>query len=146
MTNTLQSQAHVRWDCTFHIVFAPKYRKKLLFGSIRKFLGQIFRELSRQKGIEIVEGTIKPDHVHMMLRIPPKYSVASIVGFLKGKSAIRIHNQFSPRKSVTQKEFWARGYFVRTTGLDQQMVEEYIRRQIEDDQNNDGNPQMEFKW
>lgn len=128
------------------MVFAPKYRKKVLFGSIRKFLGQIFRELSRQKGIEIVEGTIKADHVHMMLRIPPKYSVASIVGFLKGKSAIRIHNQFSRKKSVTQKEFWARGYFVRTTGLDQQMVEEYIRRQIEDDQHNDNDPQMEFKW
>ena len=146
MTNTLHSQSHVRWDCTYHIVFAPKYRKKILFGSIRKFLGQIFRELSRQKGINIVQGTIKADHVHMMLRIPPKYSVSSILGFLKGKSAIRIHNQFSKKKSVTQKEFWARGYFVRTTGLDQQMVEEYIRRQIEDDQNTDSNPQMEFKW
>jgi putative transposase len=146
MTNTLHSQAHVRWDCTYHIVFAPKYRKKVLFGVIRNALGQIFRELTRQKGIEIVQGTIKPDHVHMMLRIPPKHSVASIVGFLKGKSAILLHNRFAKKKSVTQKEFWARGYFVRTTGLDQKMAEEYIRKQIEDDQQNDGNPQMEFQW
>ncbi len=131
MTNTLHSQAHVRWDCTYHVVFAPKYRKKVLFGTTRNALGSIFRELARQKGIEIVEGTIKPDHVHMMLRIPPKHSVASMIGFLKGKSAILLHNRFAKKKSVTQKTFWARGYFVRTTGLDQQMVEEYypIRRQ-----------------
>jgi putative transposase len=128
------------------VVFAPKYRKKVLFGIVRTDLGKIFRELARQKHIEIVEGTIKIDHVHMMLRIPPKHSVASIVGFLKGKSAILLHNRFAKKKSIFQKEFWARGYFVRTTGLDQEMVREYIRKQIEDDQQSDDNPQMEFKW
>ncbi len=146
MPNTLHSQAHVRWDCTYHVVFAPKYRKKVLFGMVRNVLGQIFRGLARQKGIEVVQGTLKIDHVHMMLRIPPKHSVASIIGFLKGKSAILLHNRFAKKKSIFQKEFWARGYFVRTTGLDQQMVEDYIRKQIEDDQDQDGNPQMEFQW
>ena len=146
MPQFYKSQSHVRWDCSYHVVFAPKYRKKILFGHVRDSLRDIFKKLAKQKGIEIIEGTVKPDHVHMMLSIPPKYSVSDIIGFLKGKSAIALHNRFSSRKSVTQKSFWARGYFVRTTGLDQQMVEEYIRKQQDDDRNLDGDPQLDLKW
>jgi putative transposase len=146
MSSTTISQSHVRWDCVYHIVIVPKYRKKQLYGQVRQRIREIVRDLLRQKNIEIVEGTVKPDHVHMVLRIPPRFSVAAIMGFLKGKSAIRLHNEFSKKKSVTQKSFWARGYFVRTIGLDQQMVEEYVRRQTEDDKMQDNNPQMEFSW
>ena len=146
MPTTINAQHHVRWDCTYHVVFGPKYRKKKLYDAVRKELEEILRKLAKQKRITIVEGTIKADHVHMMLSIPPKLSVSEVVGFLKGKSAICLHNQFAKRKSCFHKTFWARGYFVRTTGLDQQQVEEYIRRQSEDDRINDGNPQMEFQW
>jgi len=146
MPTTINAQNHVRWDCTYHVVFAPKYRKKKLYGAVQRELGEIFRKLAKQKRINIVEGTIKADHVHMMLSIPPKLSVAEVIGFLKGKSAILLHNQFAKRKSCFHKAFWARGYFVRTTGLDQQEVENYIKRQSEDDRINDGNPQMEFQW
>ena len=144
--NIISTQAHVRWDCTYHVVIIPKYRKKVLYDQVRQRAGEIIRDLAKQKQIEVIEGTAKPDHIHMVLRIPPRYSVASIIGFLKGKSAIRLHNEFSQKKSVTQKSFWARGYFVRTTGIDQEIVEEYVRRQDEDDKHNDHNPQMDFNW
>ena len=146
MSHTTTSQSHVQWDCVYHIVIVPKYRKKQLFGQVRQRTGQIIRELLKQKHIEMIEGTIKPDHIHMVLRIPPRFSVANVMGFLKGKTAIRLHNEFSNRKSVTQKSFWARGYFVRTIGLDQQMVEEYVRRQYEEDKCQDNNPQLDFSW
>ena len=144
--NTLSTQAHVRWDCTYHVVILPKYRKKILYDQVRQRAGEIIRDLAKQKQVQVIEGTAKSDHIHMVLRIPPRYSVASIIGFLKGKSAIRLHNEFSNKKSVTQKSFWARGYFVRTIGLDQKTVEEYVRRQSEDDKYNDHNPQMDFNW
>ena len=146
MSLTTISQSHVKWDCIYHIVIVPKYRKKHLYGQVRKRTGQIIRELLRQKNIEMIEGTAKPDHIHMVLRIPPRFSVSTIMGFLKGKSAIRLHNEFSRKKSVTQKSFWARGYFVRTIGLDQQMVEEYVRKQYEEDRHQDNDPQLDFSW
>jgi putative transposase len=146
MSFTTISQSHVKWDCIYHIVIVPKYRKKHLYGQVGQRLREIIRELLRQKNIEMIEGAVKPDHVHMVLRIPPRFSVSAIMGFLKGKSAIRLHNEFSKKKSVTQKSFWARGYFVRTIGLDQQMVEEYVRKQTEEDKGQDNNPQMEFYW
>jgi putative transposase len=146
MPLTTCSQSHAKWDCVFHVVIVPKYRKKQLYGQVRQRVGQIIRELLRQKNIEMIEGTAKPDHIHMVLRIPPKFSVAMVLGFLKGKSAIRLHNEFSHKKSVTQKSFWARGYFVRTIGLDQQMVEAYVRNQYEEDKNQDNDPRMDFNW
>jgi putative transposase len=146
MSITTFSQSHVKWDCTYHIVIVPKYRKKHLYGQIRQRLGQIIRELLKQKNIEMIEGTIKSDHVHMVLRIPPRFSVSSAMGFLKGKSAIRLHNEFSNKKSVTQKSFWARGYFVRTIGLDQKTVEEYVRKQSEEDRRQDNDPQLDLNW
>ena len=140
------SQSHVKWDCIYHIVIVPKYRKKHLYGQVRRRLREIILDLLRQKNIEMIEGAVKPDHVHMVLRIPPRFSVSTIVGFIKGKSAIRLHNEFSNKKSVTQKSFWARGYFVRTIGLDQEMVEEYVRKQTDEDKYQDNNPQMDFNW
>ena len=144
--NTISTQSHVKWDCTYHIVIVPKYRKKVLYDQVRQRTGEIIRDLAKQKQVQVIEGTAKPDHIHMVLRIPPRYSVSSVIGFLKGKSAIRLHNEFSNKKSVTQKSFWARGYFVRTIGLDQKMVEEYVRKQDEDDKYHDNNPQMDFNW
>ena len=124
-----QSMSHVRWDCKYHVVIVPKYRKKLLFGKLRGQIGPIFRELCRQKGIELLEGHVMPDHVHMCLSIPPKYSVAYTLGFLKGKSAIRIHRQHERSKRVWGMHFWARGYCVSTVGLDEAMIRQYVREQ-----------------
>jgi len=127
-----ESQAHVRWYCRYHIVIIPKYRKKTIFGSLRKEIGSILRELCEQFGLELVEGNAMPDHVHMCLSIPPKYSVANAVGKLKGKSAILIHRRCLGRtKNLTGYHFWARGYCVSTVGLDEANVREYIRKQGE---------------
>ena len=124
-----QSMSHVRWDCKYHVVIIPKYRRKLLFGRLRKQVGPILRDLCRQKGIELVEGHTMPDHVHMCLSIPPKYSVAYTIGFLKGKSAIRIHRQYEQSERVTGMHFWATGYCVSTVGLDEEQIRQYIREQ-----------------
>ena len=125
-----QSQSHVRWYCRYHIVFVPKYRRRSVYGSLRRNIGEIFRELCRQHSVELVEGHAMPDHIHLCLSVPPKYSVANTVGFLKGKSAIRIHREYlGRRKQFTGFHFWARGYCVSTIGLDEQMIREYIRHQ-----------------
>ena len=124
-----QSMSHVRWDCKYHIVFVPKYRKKLLFGRLRRQIGPILRELCQQKGIELLEGHTMPDHVHLCLAIPPKYSVAYTIGFLKGKSAIRIHRQYERSERVYGMHFWAAGYCVSTVGLDEERIRQYIREQ-----------------
>jgi len=134
----MDSQSHVRWECVYHVVIIPKYRKRVLFGHVRSRLREILRELAKRKGIKIIEGNVMIDHVHMMLSIPPKYSVANTLGYLKGKSAIWLHNEFGNRKSIRQKSFWSTGYFVRTIGLDQKMVEIYIRDQEKKDKYNDG--------
>ena len=124
-----QSLSHVRWDCKYHVVIIPKCRRKLLYGGLRNQLGTIFRELCRQKGIELIEGHAMPNHVHICLSIPPKYSVAYTIGFLKGKSAIRIHRQYEQGERVYGKHFWATGYCVSTVGLDEQQIRRYIREQ-----------------
>jgi len=129
-----QSLSHVRWYCRYHVVFVPKYRKRAIFGSLRKAIGGILRQLCEQEGVELVEGHALPDHVHLCLSIPPKYSVANTVGFLKGKAAIRIHREFLGReRNFTGYHFWARGYCVSTLGLDEQVIREYIRNQEEDE-------------
>ena len=129
-----QSLSHVRWYCRYHVVFVPKYRKRAIFGTLRKGIGEILRELCAQEGVELVEGHALPDHVHLGLSIPPKYSVANTVGFLKGKSAIRIHRQYLGReRNFAGYHFWARGYCVSTLGLDEQTIREYIRNQEEDE-------------
>ena len=141
----LNTQSHVRWDCVYHIIIVPKYRKKMLYGGIKEELREILHQLSKQKGIEIIEGHVCPDHVHMVMSIPPKYSVANVLGFLKGKSAIRLHQIHSRKKPLTQKSFWSRGYFVRTVGIDRETAEAYVRDQWKKDQYIEGD-QLDLYW
>ena len=133
-----QSLSHTRWDCKYHVVFIPKRRKKSIFGALRKHLGEVFRELARHKGSEVVEGHLMSDHVHMCISIPPKVAVANVVGYMKGKSAITIARKFMGRaRNFTGEVFWARGYFVSTVGLDEDMVRAYIRHQQNEDERYD---------
>ena len=128
--STFESLSHSRWDCNYHIVFVPKCRKKVLYGRIRKFLGPVFHELARQRNCEIVEGHMVGDHVHMLIRIPPKYSVSEIVGYIKGKSAIAVARNFSGKqKNFAGEKLWARGYAVSTVGFEKKVVQKYIRDQ-----------------
>lgn len=130
-----QSLSHTRWNCKYHVVFIPKRRRKVMFGQLRKHLGTIFHELAKQKGCEIVEGHLMADHVHMCLSIPPKYAVSNVVGFIKGKSAISIVRTFRGKtKNFTGENFWARGFFVSTVGLDEETVRNYIREQEREDE------------
>ena len=129
------SLTHVRWDCKYHVVIVPKYRKKVLYGKSRKRIGDILKDLCRQRGVEVMEGHLMSDHVHMCLKIPPKYSVAFVIGFLKGKSAVRIHRHILGHKRVTGMHFWSRGYCVSTVGLDEKTVRRYIREQKSIDSN-----------
>ena len=124
-----QSLSHVRWECKYHVVFIPKYRRKVLYGKLRRQIGAILRELCRQKGVEVLEGHLMADHVHMCLSIPPKYSVAHTIGFLKGKSAVRVHRDLLRERRMTGLSFWASGYSVSTVGLDEHRVRQYIREQ-----------------
>ena len=125
-----QSQAHVKYYCRYHVVFVPKYRKKSIYGTLRKDIGGIFKDLCRQSGVELIEGHAMGDHVHMLLMIPPKFSVAHTVGFLKGKSAIRIFRDYMrAKRNFTGRHFWARGYCVSTVGLDEEMIRVYIKNQ-----------------
>jgi putative transposase len=124
-----QSLSHVRWECKYHVVFIPKYRQKVLYGRLRRRVGRILRELCEQRGVELLEGHAMPDHVHMCLSIPPKYSVSHTIGFLQGKSAVRIHRELLKKKRMTGLHFWARGYCVSTVGLDEAAVRRYIREQ-----------------
>ena len=129
-----QSLSHAKWDCKYHVIWIPKYRKKAIFGELRKYLGEIFRELARQKECTVIEGHLMPDHVHIMLAIPPKYSVAQVVGFMKGKSAIQIARNFQGRKkNFVGQNFWARGYYVSTVGKDEEAVRAYIQHQEKED-------------
>ena len=125
-----QSQAHVKWDCLYHVVILPKYRRKKIYGQLRKELGKILRDLCRQKDVELVEGHLCPDHVHMLLRVPPRYSIAMIIGFLKGKSAVRVHREVEKiRGCLRGRSFWARGYNVSTVGLNEEQIRKYIQEQ-----------------
>lgn len=133
-----QSLAHTTWNCRYHVVFIPEKRKKVVFDAIRKHLGEVFHELARQKECQIVEGHLMRDHVHMCISIPPKHSVSHVVGYIKGKSAISIARNFKGRaKNFTGESFWARGYFVSTVGLDEDMVRAYIRNQEKADEHYD---------
>ena len=130
----LSSIAHTKWECKYHVVFLPKYRRKALFGELRQHLGLVFRELARQKECKIEEGHLMVNHVHMLISIPPKYSVAQIVGYIKGKSAIHIARTYMGKKqNFVGQNFWARGYFVSTVGRDEEVVREYIRHQETED-------------
>jgi len=132
---TYETLKHTTWECKYHIVFIAKCRKKTLFGQIRRELGPVFRELARQKESEIIEGHLMPDHVHRLISIPPKYSVAQVMGYLKGKSAIHIARVYAGRrKSFVGQQFWARGYWVSTVGRDEVAVRRYIQEQDKEDQ------------
>ena len=130
MTEPYQSLSHSKWNCKYHVVFVPKRRRKTVFGQIRRNLGPIFHELARQKECQILEGHLMTDHVHLCIAIPPKHSVVSVIGFLKGKSAIAIARQFGGRqRNFTGEHFWARGYAVSTVGFELEQVRTYIREQ-----------------
>ncbi len=133
MTNE-QSLAHTKWECKYHVVWVPKYRRKKLFGEIRRELGPVLRELAKHKGSEILEGKMRADHVHMLISIPPKYAVSHVIGYLKGKSAIHIARTFGGRqKNFTGEHFWARGYYVSTVGIDEAALRRYIQQQEDED-------------
>ena len=130
-----RSLNHTKWECKYHVVFIPKCRRKVLYGKIRRDLGGVFHELAKQRESEIVEGHLCLDHVHMLIRIPPKYSVSAVMGYIKGKSAIRAARDFMGRhQSFKGYHFWARGYFVSTVGIDERTIREYIREQEKNDQ------------
>ena len=135
---TYRSLNHTRWTCQYHVVFIPKYRKKRIFGALRTELGAVFRRLAMQKESEIEEGHVMPDHVHMLISIPPKYSVSSVVGYIKGKSAIHIARHHAERqRNFVGQRFWSRGYFVSTVGRDEAVIRRYIRDQEQEDQRQD---------
>ena len=130
----VESLSHTKWECKYHVVWIPKYRKKSLYGELRRYLGSTFRELAMQRESRVMEGHLLPDHVHVLISIPPKYAVAQVVGYLKGKSAIHIARAYMGRKkNFTGQHFWARGYFVSTVGTDEETIREYIRQQEQED-------------
>jgi len=129
-----QSLKHTVWECKYHIVWIPKYRKKVIYRDLRRDLGKILRNLAQQKGCEIIEGHLMSDHVHILISIPPKYRVSEIVGFIKGKSAITIaRTYFGRRKNFTGQHFWARGYHVSTVGRDEAVIRKYIKDQEDEE-------------
>jgi len=129
-----QALNHTQWECKYHVIFIPKYRRKVLYGQLRKHLGEILRRLAEQRESRIEEGHLMADHVHMMISIPPKYSVAQVIGYIKGKSAIHVARVYGERKrNFVGQHFWARGYFVSTVGRDEAVIRKYIQKQeIED--------------
>jgi putative transposase len=130
----IESLAHAKWECKYHVVWIPKYRRKTLYGELRKHLGPVLRELARQRECVVEEGHLNLDHVHMLLSIPPKYAVAQVLGFIKGKSAIHIARTYlGRRQNFTGQHFWARGYYVSTVGRDEATIREYIQKQEADD-------------
>jgi len=132
--NRYETLRHTKWECKYHVVFIPKYRRKSLFSQLRKELGILFKRLAQQKESQIEEGHIMRDHVHMLLSIPPKYAVSQVVGFIKGKSAIHIARSYLGRKrNYVGMHFWARGYFVSTVGRDEKAIREYIKHQEVED-------------
>ena len=130
-----ESLSHTAWDCKYHIVFIPKCRRKALYSQLRKHLGEVFRKLAAQKDSQVEEGHLMPDHVHMLLAIPPKHAVSQVVGFIKGKSAIHLARVYGERKrNFVGQHFWARGYFVSTVGRDEAVIREYIKKQEKEDE------------
>ena len=130
-----ESLSHTMWDCKYHIVFIPKCRRKVLYGQLRVHLGDVFRKLAGQKESRVEEGHLMPDHIHMLLSIPPKYSVSQVIGFIKGKSAIHVARVYGERKrNFVGQHFWARGFFVSTVGRDEAVIREYIKKQEKEDE------------
>ena len=135
MANKTDSLAHTKWMCKYHIVFTPKYRRKIIYNQIRKDIGEIMHELCKYKGVEIIEGHMMPDHVHMLLSIPPRYSVSSVMGYLKGKSALMIFERHANLKyKYGNRHFWCEGYYVSTVGLNEETIKKYIAEQEQRDQ------------
>ena len=131
----VNSLNHSRWECKYHITWIPKYRKKKIFEELRQYLGEVLRNLAKDRESEIIEGHFLPDHVHILISIPPKYSVAQVVGYMKGKSAIHIaRNYMGRRRNFTGQKFWARGYHVTTVGRDEDVIRAYIKNQEKEDQ------------
>ena len=130
-TNSL---AHTTWNCKYHIVFAPKYRRQVIYGKIKVDIGNMLRKLCEYKGVEIIEAEACPDHIHMLISVPPKYSVAQIVGYLKGKSSLMIFEKYANMKyKYGNRHFWCRGYYVDTVGKNKKAIAEYIRKQLQED-------------
>ena len=133
--NDIKSLAHTQWNCKYHIVFAPKYRRKVFYESKRLEIGSIIRQLCEWKGITIIEAEVCPDHIHMLIEIPPKYSVSSVMGFLKGKSSLMIYSKWANmRYQYRNREFWCRGYYIDTVGKNTKKIKEYISNQLKEDQ------------
>jgi len=146
MANKTDSLAHTKWMCKYHIVFGPKYRRKVIYNQIRKDIGQIMQELCKYKGVEIIEGHMMPDHIHMLLSIPPKYSVSSVMGYLKGKSALMIFERHANLKyKYGNRHFWCEGYYVSTVGLNEETIKKYIAEQEQRDQAVDRLSVKEYK-
>ena len=146
MANKTDSLAHTKWMCKYHIVFTPKYRRKIIYNQIRKDIGEIMHELCKYKGVEIIEGHMMPDHVHMLLSIPPKYSVSSVMGYLKGKSALMIFERHANLKyKYGNRHFWCEGYYVSTVGLNEETIKKYIAEQEQRDQAVDRLSVKEYK-
>ena len=132
--NNRETLNHTSWDCKYHVVWIPKCRRRTIYDQLRKYLGAAFKDLAEQKESKILEGHLRPDHVHMLISIPPKYAVSQVIGFIKGKSAIQRARNFSgQRKNFTGQNFWARGYYVSTVGLNETTIREYIKRQEQED-------------
>lgn len=135
MEKDISSLEHTKWRCQYHVVFAPKYRRMAIYGEIKKDIGFILRKLCEQKGVEIIEAEACPDHIHMLLSIPPKYSVSQIMGYLKGKSSLMIFDRHANLKyKYGNRNFWARGYYVDTVGRNKKAIQEYIRNQLKEDE------------
>ena len=133
-----ESLSHTKWECKYHVVFIPKCRRKTLYGELRRHLGEVFRRLAAQKESRIEEGHLMPDHVHMMISIPPKYAVSQVIGYIKGKSAIHLARVYGERKrNFVGQHFWARGYFVSTVGRDEAVIRSYIQKQEQEDRHLD---------
>ena len=146
MANKSDSLAHTKWMCKYHIVFSPKYRRKVIYNQIRKDIGEIIRRLCQYKGVEIHEGHLMPDHVHMLVSIPPKYSVSSVMGYVKGKSALMIFERHGNLKyKYGNRHFWYEGYYVSTVGLNEETIRKYIAEQEQRDQAMDRLSVKEYK-
>ena len=141
----INSLSHSKWNCKYHIVFAPKYRRMVIYRQIKMDVGRILRKLCEQKGVEIIEAEVCPDHIHMLLSIPPKYSVSQIMGYLKGKSSLMIFDRHANLKyKYGNRHFWCRGYYVDTVGKNKKKIEEYIRNQLKEDYEEDQMKLIEY--
>ena len=141
----VSSLAHTKWNCKYHIVFAPKFRRKVIYGKIKEDIGKMLRKLCEYKGIEILEAEACPDHIHMLITIPPKYSVSQIMGYLKGKSSLMIYEKYANLKyKYGNRHFWCRGYYVDTVGKNKKVIAEYIRNQLKEDYEEDQMKLIEY--